>query len=509
MVRLFSSWFAVVFVCACIALGCGGGPSIEAPHGSMGGHSSTGTSASSGGSGTTADGAGSSGTGGSAGSGGAGGAAVVTDLFVDALVGADTNPGTQDKRFKTLTHALSVATSGQTVHLYSGTYDASNGETFPAEVPDGVTIDAVVAGDAVVLGDGSTGLVGMHFMGDGTLRNLRLQGFAQAVKAEAGELTIHGTELRQDGTALLLSGGAIAICEGCTVALGASAFELHDDALLTMKGGEIHDLGPNCSGAFGRTTGASMAVLDGVNAHDIGSSFELSSTSDVTIKNSVIKDVGGGMCGGATFEGDTFDMAGSSSLRIENTTISGGPGWAIMIESGAKLVVTHASISTPDGINVSGDADVTIDGTTLDGSTFSEADSTCVYVGSPGANVALTDTKIDAFETGVQVYRGGAQLRNTTIGHATTGVLFQGGSLDLGSVSEPGGNIWQTNTGTALRVSPSAGAIVPAFGNTWIPNTQGADANGHYSFGVLTGPYGLAAPVPCNFAIADGSKVVR
>src|SRR5439155_4910263 len=49
--------------------------------------------------------------------------------WVSASDGSDTNPGTQNSKFKRLTHAMSVATrSGTTVHVAPGTY--SNGEIF-------------------------------------------------------------------------------------------------------------------------------------------------------------------------------------------------------------------------------------------------------------------------------------------------------------------------------------------------------------------------------------------
>src|SRR5205807_3244735 len=59
--------------------------------------------------------------------------------YVSAPAGLDTNPGTQSLPFKTITHAMSVATtSGSTVHVAPGTY--TSGETFPITVPAGVLL---------------------------------------------------------------------------------------------------------------------------------------------------------------------------------------------------------------------------------------------------------------------------------------------------------------------------------------------------------------------------------
>src|SRR5437867_2722213 len=72
--------------------------------------------------------------------------------WVSASDGSDTNPGTQNSKFKRLTHAMSVATrSGTTVHVAPGTY--SNGEIFPIIVPAGV----LLIGDEATNGAGTPG----------------------------------------------------------------------------------------------------------------------------------------------------------------------------------------------------------------------------------------------------------------------------------------------------------------------------------------------------------------
>jgi uncharacterized protein DUF1565 len=74
--------------------------------------------------------------------------------YVSASAGLDTNPGTQSLQFKTITHAMSVATrSGSTVHVAPGTYDTlNNNEAFPITVPAGV----LLIGDETNKGGGNT-----------------------------------------------------------------------------------------------------------------------------------------------------------------------------------------------------------------------------------------------------------------------------------------------------------------------------------------------------------------
>src|SRR5262245_31038310 len=87
--------------------------------------------------------------GGSSYGGGGGGGSTQTDYYVNALLGLDTYAGTSGQPFKTITHALAVATSGKTVHVAPGVYDVGNGETFPLVVPAG----ALLVGDEPNKGD--------------------------------------------------------------------------------------------------------------------------------------------------------------------------------------------------------------------------------------------------------------------------------------------------------------------------------------------------------------------
>lgn len=54
-----------------------------------------------------------------------------TTYWVDAVNGLDTNSGAEAEPLKTITHALEVATSLDTLMILPGEYDTANGETFP------------------------------------------------------------------------------------------------------------------------------------------------------------------------------------------------------------------------------------------------------------------------------------------------------------------------------------------------------------------------------------------
>jgi nitrous oxidase accessory protein NosD len=70
---------------------------------------------------------------------------------VDAVSGSDTNDGTTESPFKTISQACEVAVNGDIITVAPGTYDAALGETFPIAIPAGVTI----VGDEANQGDGA------------------------------------------------------------------------------------------------------------------------------------------------------------------------------------------------------------------------------------------------------------------------------------------------------------------------------------------------------------------
>jgi hypothetical protein len=84
--------------------------------------------------------------------------------------------------------------------------------------------------------------------------------------------------------------------------------------------------------------------------------------------------------------------------------------------------------------------------------------------------------------------------------------VFQGSTADLGTAASPGGNVFQRNK--AASVFAESPALVNAVGNTWTPNTQGADGDGKYAItATVSGP--ITAPDNGNYTIAAGSSLSR
>jgi parallel beta-helix repeat protein len=104
-------------------------------------------------------------------------------FVVNATTGLDSNTGAAGSPFKTITHALSLTGSGDTVQVQPGTYDVINGEIYPIAVPAGVSL----IGDEVNKGMGGTPTV---ISGDGVVSG----GLTGAIKAGIGA-TIAGFQI--------------------------------------------------------------------------------------------------------------------------------------------------------------------------------------------------------------------------------------------------------------------------------------------------------------------------
>ena len=81
--------------------------------------------------------------------------------YVNASSGSDSNTGTAaGSAFKTITKAISVAKSGNTVFVAPGTYNSALGETFPITIPAGVSLVGDESGKGsttIITGSGPAG----------------------------------------------------------------------------------------------------------------------------------------------------------------------------------------------------------------------------------------------------------------------------------------------------------------------------------------------------------------
>lgn len=115
----------------------------------------------------------------------------MTDWYVDAVAGSDGNDGSLGAPFRTITHGLSVAVAGQTVHVQPGTYAAATGETFPLVVPAGV----VLVGDEANQGGGATPT---QVTGGGLVPAPNANAFLMATLVPGAGSTVAGLRITND-----------------------------------------------------------------------------------------------------------------------------------------------------------------------------------------------------------------------------------------------------------------------------------------------------------------------
>src|SRR5262245_27131717 len=78
-----------------------------------------------------------------------------TKIWVSNIHGNDANPGTSGSPFQTITHALSVASTGPgftTIMVMPGVYDENNGETMPLVMKRNVSMQGAGAVETVLRG---------------------------------------------------------------------------------------------------------------------------------------------------------------------------------------------------------------------------------------------------------------------------------------------------------------------------------------------------------------------
>ena len=86
--------------------------------------------------------------------------ALATDRYVDAATGNNSNDGSSENPWMTITHALTQVSSGDRINVRRGTYDTDLGESFPLQMKSGVDLVAVTPGwFTVIHGDGSNRVI--------------------------------------------------------------------------------------------------------------------------------------------------------------------------------------------------------------------------------------------------------------------------------------------------------------------------------------------------------------
>jgi hypothetical protein len=393
--------------------------------------------------------------------------------------GDDANDGLL-RPVKTLKHAIDLAAAGPQITqimLASGTYSASSGETFPYIIPSGLTI--------VGPGDGSAILAGSQ-TGPG-------------VTVDAGGL--QGLDLQDFATAITVTGAAN--LKNLRVRNSTTAVQAESTASLTINNLDITGMavtgtGPCSMGVA--LNGAAKLVAMTLTTRDLAPTLDARDQSVVAIANATVS-------GHPTCSSTLMSVRSTASFSLSDSVLDGGfSGIGIVAQSTSF----HATISNTivrnmktDGLGgfpgVKGSFQMT--GGELSGNGQAGAElglGTWAFT-----NVAIRQNKNIAF----YLQDANLVMRNCTVVENGFGIdVFQGSIADLGSMMNPGNNVFQNNSNASVFAESSV--PVSAIGNTWNPNVQGADPSGKYTtIAAIPGP---VAPVNNgNFQISDGCSLSR
>jgi hypothetical protein len=423
-----------------------------------------------------------------------------TTYYVNSINGSDANKGTENKPFKTLTHALTVAQAGDMVHLAAGVYSkAYNGEQFsaigaPVLVPAGVTIEGTPADDFTtrLIGEGANliaqGDIGLQFQGDASVKDLILEGFQYGIYATQGKQTLSNLIFIGNNVGLAMRGSAQTSLVGSSVFVkdttwGSTGVSAVEQAQLTMDGGTITGY-TNLSCDTGLTglnvNNQAQVTLNGITFQDLpGSALYLYGDSKTTLNNSTISLTNPSGC---TPKPNVNARIGAS-LTVNNSSISmsgGSNTVGVYAYGNGTFAFNNSSIKghTAAGVQV-----ITWNGivSKLDFASSIISGNKVGIDASGGATANITISGSSLTNNSTAVLAAAPKLRNSTVSGNATGISITGTSADLGTFNEPGNNSLKGNTVTAVTfASTSASGTINAVGNVWNANTQGTDGNGLY-----------------------------
>jgi hypothetical protein len=436
-------------------------------------------------------GPGSAGASGDAGAGGGGNVVPFQGLYIGEE-GDDTASGTIDAPFATLAHAASVAQAGDTIVFLDGAYTLATTVTIPA----GVDVKAQNAGSATVSASGANARI--RLAGDTRVTGLELSNFYTAIDfagaaTATGRLTVEQTKFTNCLQVCLSLTGSVQTevtgAAGVVLSNGGQSFAtLAQTASLSIEGGVMQNHG---AAGIIRATDESSVTLSALEVLDgTGLVLSLAKESVGTVTGLTASTLGQGL-----FEQPN---GSSSTLTVTDSDLSMKPNapanHCFLVYNPSELSISGSKLhGCKNGLKGGIPAELTLSDTEFYDLEFGGAD---LDTGGPNVGGVVRIAGCQFHDVGYVAMRmGGAaslldlKMRDTVIDVTTLanwgGLIIAAGnasSLDLGTLAEPGGNTFVQHTATqntALGLNTQA-LTVQAVGNTWTPNQQGADAEGHY-----------------------------
>ncbi len=372
-------------------------------------------------------------------------------LYVDVNKGNDiTGDGSQTNPFRTLTKAMSAVQPGWTVYAEAGSYNANSGETFPIQIPQGVSLICNGPSYSTVL-EGGTGI---------TLRG-------------GPGSSVYGCKITGDRA--VTDGGNVMTVSNCWID-GASTFyttgvEITADSTVT---------GSTITGFYSENVWVRSGNPVITNNRIENSGFDgikIDSGNPLVNGNTFLNNVDNGVKvsgGSPSINGNTFDS------NNNGVNVSGGsPG----------IANNTFNDNYFSGINVSGGIPV-ISGNTITGlNTISSAAGIRIFPGA-GSGGLITGNTIDNQYTGIDIQDAitvqnnniNSNLNGISIGISITGVtaLINSGNRIYNNTrgiqvtsGDPliQGNAIYCNTMYDFGDERTAATPVDVSGNTWDHDT--------------------------------------
>jgi hypothetical protein len=404
--------------------------------------------------------------------------------------GDDGAAGTIDAPFKTLAHAATVAQAGDTIVFLDGSYTV--GAT--AAIPAGVNLMANTSGAVTLTGTGTL----LNLKGDIRIEGLKFQSYARvayfgAGVAATGTVTLVDSTFTNCSIGLELTGSTSLVVsaeESFVLGNGGNAFAiLTEEANLTMTGGILRNY--NAGGVI-RASEESSVSLTNVQVLD-GTGIALVLGGDATAELSAVTF--------ATLASVLIDQRNNSELTITDSDLSIKPAAATVyycvsnIVNGTGSLTISNSILHDCGTAIRGGIYETMTITNVQFKNLTLGGMDLGYGGGGlGGTIRITGSTFEnlslfALRIGSTGNLNDFKIRNTSFNcssPANWNCLYFDGSnasvLDLGTLSDPGGNTFLQGNANQSAVRISFQAInTTAVGNTWTPNVQDADAQGKYN----------------------------
>ncbi|MBN2057472.1 MAG: DUF1565 domain-containing protein [Candidatus Saganbacteria bacterium] len=171
---------------------------------------------------------------------------IIVDIrvfYVDAINGSNSNTGSiESDAWKTITYALSTTETDNIILCSAGTYDASNGETFPLNIDDNKLVSGESAAVCFIIGKGSPPVV---LSGGGEIKNFTIMstsltiGDAAVLVNGAGNVT--GNNITWYGTAPAETIGVKYDAGSSGIASLNTIYEVSTGMMLDTTGGVTAD----------------------------------------------------------------------------------------------------------------------------------------------------------------------------------------------------------------------------------------------------------------------------